>query len=258
MQPDCKNRAPYLFIKTTEKAKIIRGNCNDWLCPRCGDIRARTEYHRMLTGVKNLIDDGHKLYFITLTCRGAELSISDAEQHYYEWTTKLLNACRNRHTRANLFWSYVQVTERQKRQHPHSHIITTYLPHDCVEIAENSPQGQKTAILQSDWFYKQCIKSGLGWQYKITEVRDGVGVANYLAKYLFKEAMKTQWPKNWRRVRYSRNWYKIPEQEYELSFPLLTRDDWRKLSVMPWIIETNDLVIYTDGKDNGLKNLHLT
>ena len=114
----CINRAPHIFYISGGYAHIAQGCCNNWQCPRCGLIRAKQEYYRMVSGIEQLYKDGHDLYFITLTCRGREMSVDEAEQNYYKWTTTILNACRNRQNRAGLHWAYVQVTERQKRQHP--------------------------------------------------------------------------------------------------------------------------------------------
>lgn len=63
----------------------------------------------------------------------------------------------------------------------------------------------------------------------MTAVREPVAVAVYMAKYMFKTAMATAWPKGWRRVRYSRSWPKLPERAPEVAFPLIKLADWHRM-----------------------------
>jgi len=124
-----------------------------------------------------------------------------AEEHYYEWTNRILTNARTKAKRAGDYWAYVQVTERQRktRDHPHSHILTTFCPTDSV--LSRDAQGREVYI--SRWFSKANELAGLGSQHTITEVESAARVSRYVAKYLFKEQARDKFPAKWKRVRYS-------------------------------------------------------
>ncbi len=246
----CINDAPFIAVKKTGKAYLVlQGNCNSWTCPRCGEKRAKREYGRMVAGSEALAKE-HDLYFITLTCRGKELSLEDSQTNYLAWTNRLLTAMRTRARRDEKPWHYVQVTERQKRGHPHSHMMATFFPHDLREGSRTSWKHidgklvpQKVPALRSDWLRERCISAGLGDQYDISKVRDPAAASRYVAKYLFKPTMFTdEWPKNWRRVRYSRSFPKLPDDKAAEAFPLIKREDWHKLAKLAVIVTPDDSV----------------
>lgn len=234
----CINGAPY-FAYSVGSGKgyaISQGNCHDWQCPKCGLGRAKQEYGRIVEGCR-ILASKYPLYFITITCLGKELSWEQSEAGYYIWTNKLLTTLRKSAKKYNLHWAYVQVTERQKRGHPHSHFITTYYPHDLIDGFKESwkkvggkLQRQELPALRSEYLLARVTSAGLGSQYDISEVRSAEGTSRYVAKYLFKESMFiTDWPKKWRRVRYSRSFPKL-EQKTSDAMVLIKRDDWRELA----------------------------
>lgn len=178
------------------------------------------------------------LYFLTITCKGKEISHEYADENYGRWTNRLLDACRARSKREGGEWYYVQVTERQKRLHPHSHFITTYAPHDAKTTIVRKPKKQEggqykvvlSESLRSDWFESTLIRAGLGEQYNITRVQSAEGASRYVAKYLFKPSIfSANWPKGWKRIRYSQRFPKQEEQETN-AIVLLTQEDWYKLA----------------------------
>jgi len=244
--PRCENGAPYIFfIGGDGRARIVEGCCNDWTCPRCGIKRAKKEYGRMVHGAKELHKRGLSLYFVTLTCRGKELNVKDAEAGYLDWTDKALTAMRNRCKRHGGYWCYSSVTERQKRDHPHSHYQMTWIPDDAVPHSKGDwvPNGAKAKhdCLYSQWLTDAAVSAGLGRMTDISEVHSPVGVAVYQAKYMFKDAARTVWPPRWKRVRYSRNWPKLPVQKPIMAFPLVRAADWRKLEAL-------DITVYADSE----------
>lgn len=233
----CINNAPHFaFSPTASKSWIItQGNCHSWNCPKCGIARAKHEYGRMLEGCRTLAKE-HELYFFTITCLGRELSWEQSEAGYPLWTNRLLSTLRANAKIRGVHWAYVQVTERQKRGHPHSHFITTYFPKDLMNgfvqkwqkingkrISKNVP------ALRSEYLSKRLSSAGLGSQYDITLVRSADATAKYVAKYLFKQAMfTTVWPKKWRRIRYSQSFPKLPERDTETML-LLKAEQWHDL-----------------------------
>jgi len=249
----CDNYAPHVFyINKQGKGIIVQGCCNDWLCKRCGHIRANEEYHKLIFGAMALEHEGHKLYFLTLTCRGREMSLSESEKNYYKWTSKLLNSMRMKCNRKGKHWAYAQVTERQKRGHPHSHLIISYVPDDVVETIKNR-KGQSTRHLVSKWLRRACVRVGLGEQYDITEIKSGKAVASYISKYLYKEAITTKWPKGWRRVRYSRSWPReIENEKPDESFPIMTELDWLRVKHSGVPLSSQSMIVVQQAKARGL------
>jgi len=245
----CENDAPFFAYQIKGKTYgVTQGCCNSWNCPRCGQQRAREEYGRIVSGSRE-VNAKYPLYFLTITCRGKEVSLEDAEDNYLTWTNRLLTRIRAATKRSGGQWFYASVTERQKRQHPHSHFITTYRPTDAVTIAKGEgktyfTQGMvfpaKHTTLQSEALERACTDCGLGFQYDISRIDSVEAGSRYMAKYLFKASIfETIWPKGWRRVRYSNNWPKLPNQKTS-AFILRAAADWYRLSELALIVKTKD------------------
>lgn len=242
----CHGGAPFICYRDIMgKWHLVQGCCNDWLCPRCGQIRARHEFGRIVNGAKGLTENGHKLNFVTLTCRGREMPLEEAQENYLKWTNRLLSAMRAQAKKGDDFWCYVQVTERQKRQHPHSHLITTFLPDDAVLTYETRKgkdgQEYQAEIYVSKWFIDRNKSAGLGSQCRIEPVHNPIGLAAYVAKYLFKDCMTTEWPSGWKRVRYSQSWPELPSPESLEAFPVVKPADWQRVAAI-------DAFVYADSQ----------
>jgi len=245
----CSYRAPYFAFKKREKVYgIVQGCCNHWDCPRCGITRAKQEYGRIVEGCRTLAKE-HQIYFITVTCRGKELDKNEADSRYLEWTNRFLDALRVEGKRRGGFWCYVQVTERQKRAHPHSHILTTYEPPDLAHGSKRNyfrdAQGclhwESIQSLRSAYIEQRSIAAGLGAQYDVSMVETVEGASRYVAKYLFKpEMFSTKFPPNWKRIRYSQNFPKLPMRETD-AFVLVSRDDWTRLANLAVVVQCEDV-----------------
>lgn len=253
----CIYNAPYFAYQSEAKAwHITQGNCHHWDCPRCGLGRAKQEYGRMVNGCRDLART-YDLYFITITCKGKEISHEYAEQNYGEWTNRLLDACRARSKRKGGQWHYVQVTERQKRLHPHSHFITTYAPDDAKTTVVRKKKKQEcgqykvelSEVLRSNWFEGQIKRSGLGGQYEITKIRNAEAASRYVAKYLFKPSIfEDSWPKGWKRIRYSQSFPDAPERETN-AIVLLTQEDWYRLAKQAVVVTVTNLDDYQEASN---------
>lgn len=241
----CAYNAPHFAIKLDGRLyRIIQGNCHHWDCPKCGIGRAKLEYGRIVNGCE-ILDRDHQLYFITITCRGRDMSLAESEASYLKWTNRLLTTLRKDAKKRGVTWSYAQVTERQKRGHPHSHILTTYYPDDLkTGVKDNwkTVAGKRTnepvECLRSEYLEKRCTSAGLGNQYDISEVREHQAASRYVAKYMFKDSMfeQSMWPKGWRRVRYSQSFPKLPEREKSEALPLIKQEDWRRLARLAAVV----------------------
>lgn len=230
----CTRGAPYIFyVDGSDRAHLVQGCCNSWSCPRCGLLRALHEYGRMVQGARELAAMGESLFFLTLTCRGRDLDLETADREYMTWTNRLLTAARAKNKRAKIAWFYAQVTERQQRGAPHSHLIITFCPDDVIEYATGAPVPNGVTArhdtLYSPWLTGACVRAGLGPMVDLSAINNPVAVAVYAAKYMFKDAMTTEWPKGWRRVRYSQSWPKLPDRKPSEAFPLVRLADWRRM-----------------------------
>jgi len=224
-QKICIYSAPFLAIVRGNRGSIIQTCCNHWDCPRCGQIRAREEYGRIVEGAR-LLGKSHTLYFYTFTCRGRYLSLHKAERNYLLWTNRLLSTMRARCKAEGGNWVYVQVTERQKRGHPHSHLLMAWIPNDGILTVDNKGKD----CIASKWFSDAHFRAGLGSQSKITPVNSVEATAKYIAKYLFKDAMMTRMPKGWKRVRYSQNFPSSLTKERDANATYITiksEKDWK-------------------------------
>lgn len=246
----CPFGAPLIAMIFRGNASIQQACCNHWECPVCGQQRAKQEYRRIVFGAECLADDGHELYFWTLTCKGKEMPLETAESDYLLWTNRLLTTMRTNARRQNSFWAYTQVTERQKRLHPHSHLITTFLPKDAIPFVVGTllPNGRRAKhdCFFSEWFVATNVNAGLGSECDLSLVKDAAAVARYVGKYMFKDSMLTRWPAHWRRVRYSQNWPTPPYVKAEFVVSLFKPQDWRRAD--------NQDVVYVCDND-GIFNL---
>lgn len=234
---ECENNAPFFaYFRHDKTYGVTQGCCNSWNCKRCGLMRAKQEYGRIVEGCRTLAIEGD-IYFVTITCRGREMSKSESENGYLSWTNKLLTRWRDNATRNSKRWHYVQVTERQKRGHPHSHILTTWSPPEQLAGVKGKwqtlPNGRKIWVekdtIFSDYIRRTCIGVGLGEQYDLSVVQSAEAASRYVAKYLFKkDIFETKWPTGWRRVRYSQSFPKLTKRQTN-AFVLKQREDWLKL-----------------------------
>lgn len=209
------------------KATISQSCCNHWECPKCGVKRAKQEYRRIVEGAETLERAGHELYFWTITCRGRDCSYDEALADYLVWTNRLLTNARAKSAREAGYWCYSQVTEHQKktRQHPHSHMLTTYVPKD----ARDTKDANGRPVLISEWFSRANQSAGLGAQHTITKVKSAAAVSRYIGKYMFKASANEVWPPKWKRVRYSQNWPHVTLAVPDFVAVLLSRVDWERV-----------------------------
>lgn len=243
----CVNNAPlFAYQKRGSVYAVTQGCCNSWTCPRCGVLRAKKEYGRIVHGSR-MLEETHTLYMMTITTRGAGLKVKDAHDNYLEWTNRLLSALRYNAKKRDVPWCYTSVTEHQKRGHPHSHFMMTWYPGDMRDGTrrkrftdnDGNLRYENVPRVLSDYLQKRCISAGLGEIYDIGKVDTVEGASRYVAKYLFKPEMFTDdFPKNWHRVRYSQSFPKLPERETN-AFVLLETHQWEKLAKLAAFIDTD-------------------
>jgi len=250
----CHYNAPFFAYQIhLSRYGVTQGCCNHWDCPRCGQTRARQEYGRIVSGIRELAKVSN-IYFATITAPGKEMTQYEADEQWPLWSNRLFSSWRTRTKSHGGKWCYVAVTERQKRGHAHSHILTTAYPMDIREqvcaISERKEAYRNKdgtySRLRSDWLRQSVIQAGMGEQYDISLVASHEAASRYIAKYLFKQtALTYKWPKGWKRVRYSQSWPKMPDVSTDCMV-LLSADDWRWLGKRAAIVKVKDVGIVAD------------
>lgn len=233
-------KAPLFAVKNSVKGgfDVVRGSCHKWTCGRCGHGVAQGHYGRIVEGARQLSEREENLHFLTITCRGGDLSRKEAERDYLKWTNAVLTAMRQHAKKHNIAWYYVQVTEYQKREIPHSHLLTTFCPDDVTRgYRKHGKTGETEKVLRSAWLKKSLVGAGLGHQYDISLVRDIEAASRYVAKYMFKDSMfSAEYPQKWKRVRYSQSWPKFERDANGDAIVLVTLDDWQKLACLAVVV----------------------
>lgn len=238
----CSYGAPFIAFVKDDKYAIQQACCNHWDCGRCRFILAAQAHKRMVYGAETLAGQGLSLYFWTFTCRGRDLDLETADDHYYEWTNRALSRLRAQARREARPWVYVQVTERQKRGAAHSHFIHTYVPDDAIDAGKRGRNTRKASVS----FLRAVVDAGLGPQSDITTVNGPGAVASYISGYLRKHASEDAFPRKWKRVRWSKDWPEIPLEQTDFAIPLMTRKDWSKLDTSGplWVVDNEDCYHY--------------
>jgi hypothetical protein len=98
---------------------------------------------------------------------------------------------------------------------------------------------------------------GLGVECDFSLIRTPRGAATYTAKYLFKTLADTEFPRHWRRLRYSRSFPKPPAHESSDAFALVRRADWEKFAFFRETVYTENEFVYETCLANRCMNVVL-
>jgi len=183
-----RNR-PYMvaYEEGERKAIIFQPRCKQWSCPACAKINKSLWALRTNYGVETLIEQGHEIFFTTLTTH-ERLSAETALVVWPKQWGKLAQRAR----RAADVFEYLLVPERHETGKIHVHLLDT-------------------AGLPTRWWKDNGRESGLGYMNESGEVKSGAAAARYTTKYLSKQLEYQAWPKGFRRVRTSQKWPRLPE-----------------------------------------------
>jgi hypothetical protein len=182
---------PYdVFFSVSGKPIPIR--CKSWYCPSCAVRNSRKHAIR----VKWHANHTEKpLWFWTLTMRSKYKYSHDA----FPVLKRLWDTFRKAIQRDDPSeWNYCAFIEGQprRRQMPHFHIISDRKAYRRLKDL--------------------AMYSGFGYQAEEKPVSTKKA-AEYVTKYATKSDSK--FPKNFRRVRYSRGFLKVPKKDFEVLIP---------------------------------------
>jgi hypothetical protein len=188
-----------LLAYSPDLASFIPLRCGKWDCSICAEINAVYWSVYAAHGIAQLMSDGVMLSVWTLTLTNKIRSSKRA----FEVLPKIWDAFRKNFPSEYRYIAFVEHhTKRTKI--PHLHLIT--------DISWDFPTLKQYAIA-----------SGFGWKcYLQTVYSPGAGW--YISKYVAKhEAVKKGMPKNFRRVRQSRKWPKMPDESESVYSYLIKR-----------------------------------
>lgn len=176
------------------RAVFFRPRCKLWSCPHCAEVNKKLWTARAYHGAAILSGDdsgrqSNLITFLTLTSHrnlGPEQSIAVFSSAW--------DNLRHRARRRVSHGQYLLVPERHKDGRLHAHAVTTF-------------------NLGKRWWKDNAAETGLGYMAEEEIARTAGGAAFYVSKYLAKSLGVQDWPKYWRRVRTSRQWPKLPEQD---------------------------------------------
>lgn len=176
-----KRKCPSLKAFNTN-GSVVAIPCGSWSCPKCSKDNARLWAWRAML---QLDADPRPCRFWTLTMPGGMRSVRDA----FDCIPRLWDSFRKEIQRSSGKWTYLAFVEGQAQRDgmPHFHILTfTVAPYRLKDFAAHI---------------------GFGYMAKDLPVVSKAA-ANYVAKYASKGdgAM----PRGFRRVRSSKDWYKLP------------------------------------------------
>jgi len=199
------------------RAVFFRPRCKMWSCPYCAEVNKNLWIMRAFHGAAVLMDGEIKpqdnlISFLTLTSERSLGPAASIAVFGSAW-----NLLRLRARRSAPQGQYLLVPERHKDGRLHAHAIETF-------------------NLGTRWWKDNAAEVGLGYIAEEDVARSAAGAAYYAGKYLAKSLDVTTWPKNWRRVRTSRGWPKLPEMDQPEGWVWLPlpRDEtlaasWRRL-----------------------------
>ena len=178
--------------------EVVSLACDQWLCNHCAKVLAWRWAERVRYGIALRPDK--EPWFWTLTLPGW---VPDAATGYKilpkRWNTFRMALQRDNH--AFLYAAFVE-GHPQRANIPHFHIITF----------EPAPRRLKDMV----------VHAGFGHQAKELEITGRIAV-NYVTKYASKAGAHV--PRNFRRVRISHTWPRLPSPVYEIPVYPIARGE---------------------------------
>jgi len=164
------------------KGKIVNVYCGSWACEQCAKRIASQWAWRVRIHIQ---EREGKWYFWTLTLSSQYVTAAKGFAALPALWDNLRKTMQRKHPK----WEYCAFVEGQPNRSymPHFHVISSVKAHIRIKDL--------------------AVHVGFGYQAK-EKLVDGPQAGAYVAKYATKQSPNT--PKNFRRVRTSRGWSKLP------------------------------------------------
>lgn len=195
--------APILFAddKDSKSRYIIKARCKKWDCPYCGKVNAHQHWIRILNGCNQLLHQGQELSFITFTSHEKlKTTESCLFVHRQGWQKLKERFRRKIKSASGNPLSYVVIPEFHKDRRLHWHGIIN-------------------GNISSRWLKDNARQCGYGYQCKSSKMDNAIQATNYSTKYLIKSIGLQDYPRNMRRIAYSKSFPSkpLPDSEYTWS-----------------------------------------
>lgn len=182
-----------LMVAFTQKGAPRLIYCGKWSCPRCARTNAKKWARIALHGVRNPPVRGKKAHFWTFTMPS---SYTRPKQAYAAFP-RLWDTLRKAIQREQKTFTFIAFVEGQPER--------SFMPHFHVITFNTIAKGNSKRLDPLKWIKDFAVRIGFGHQ-AYDEIITGRKAAAYVAKYASKGTPEI--PKNFRRVRCSRNWRK--------------------------------------------------
>lgn len=202
------------FWAFSSKGKVVGVPCGKWSCEICRKQNAALWAWR----ARIQIERSDKKYFVWTLTLGSKYTSPKlgyaSLPKLWDNLRKTIQRIMNRATGRTFKWSYLAFVEAQPKQRkmPHFHIITSMSykqfkdARNTIILKDKSKRKHKKLYRLKDF----AVHVGFGFEAYEDEITSS-GAAHYVSKYVSKG--DPSMPKNFRRVRASTGWAKLPEYE---------------------------------------------
>ena len=190
----CPNpKAPLMFGYDDNRRliRVIKLGCKQWDCPYCAEHRKNYYVRKCFYGVEQYKAEGFpEWYFGTITAhrnwRGFHASLKNHQANWRKFYKRMKRAAPD--------LRYYIMPEKHEDESVHVHLVST-------------------CMTDSRWWKDHGAASGLGFINENERVYSSAKAAMYPSKYISKSMGVEDWPKRFRRVRFSIRWPEPPVPE---------------------------------------------
>jgi len=194
-----KQQCPMMVAFSSDaQAKLLY--CGKWSCKLCSKRNARMWSIHAYYGISARLEKREKIHFWTLTMGSQYIRPAEAYRDF----PRCWDALRKAIQRYYKEFTFIAFVEGQP--------LRSYMPHFHVLTFQAIPDGYSARTDPLEWIKDFGVRMGFGWSNK-DELVTSLKAAAYVTKYASKGCPEI--PKNFRRVRCSRDWVKSPDKQYD-------------------------------------------
>lgn len=181
------------YVLEQGKAFVTDADCDSWKCPECSEKLRDKWTLRAQIGVRDLIGQGIKVQFVTLTSHERNRTFAAGAAVFSSAWGQLSKRLKRKADVSE----YFMVAERHKSGALHMHCLWTF-------------------GVSKRWLKDNARECGLGYMVDVQEIQTVLEATKYVTKYLTK-SLGDEVPKRFRRIRVSAGWADVPAANSEQS-----------------------------------------
>jgi len=184
---------PFVIAYNTQDLSgfVYQPRCGKWGCAYCAQLNKEEWIYAAIYAASHLPAELPSLKFVTITSRSYVGNAKSILIFKMAWPKLIRRVSYHQEVKPE----YLLIPEHHQSGKLHAHMLITADHHS------------------DHWWHEQAYKSGLGYQAKEKPVYDPPHAGQYVSKELTKQLAGKTWPKNFRRVRLSLLWPRVPEGE---------------------------------------------